>query len=381
MRIAYVLSMARYGLAAWNYREIEVLTKAGFEIWAYPLTWAEGPYMPRPEWRFRRPSALKTVLVQPVAFLRNPARYLQLLALSLRVRALPEFLLAADFSLEMRDSGIEHIHCHFGDRKLFTGYFCSLLLNLPLSVTVHAYEILRNPNPALFRIAAAHCNTVVTVSEFNKREIVREFGISEDRIKVIHLHGDVADRKSERSVKLLTVAAFVEKKGHNVLFEALRRLNRPDITLWLAGSGKLDVKKLAAEAGVAHQTRFLGALEEDVLSIVYDACDIFVLPSRTAYDGDREGIPVALMEAMSHGKAVISTLHAGIPELVPEILVPENDPDALADAIAYLADNPDARAEQGRRNREIIEREFSEAAVLRLAEVFRQSGHFDTNDV
>lgn len=373
MKVAYILSMARYGLAAWNYREIDVLSRHGYEIWGYPLTWAKGPYMPRPDWRFRRPNALRTVLVQPIAFLRCPAPYLRLLAFSVRMRALLEFLLAADFSLEMRKTGIEHIHCHFGDRKLFTGYFCSRLLDLPLSVTIHAYEIRRNPNVALFRIAAAHCSTVVTVSEFNRREIVERFGVDESKIEVIHLHGDVANETTESSIKILTVAAFVEKKGHDILFEAVRRLDRPDITLWLAGSGKLDVRKLATDAGIAHLTRFLGALREEALNIVYEACDIFVLPSRTASDGDREGVPVALMEAMSHGKPVISTTHAGIPELVPEVLVPENDPDALADAIAYLADNPDVRAEQGRRNREIIRREFSDSAVLRLAEVFERS--------
>ena len=374
MRVAYILSMAKWGLAAWNYREIDILTRHGVEIWAYPLTWDEGPCMPKPEWHFRRPNWLRTLLVQPLAFARGPARYLAFLGLAIRMRTILEFLLANDYSLEMRRVGVTRIHCHFGDRKLYTGYFCSKFTDLPLSVTVHAYEILRNPNPRMFKLAAAECEFVVVQSEFNKREIIRLFGVDESKIRLIRAHGDTSGERAPASVKILIVAAFVEKKGHEVLFEAIRRLGRDDITVWVAGTGKLDVPKMAGDCGLAEQTVFFGAVGQEVLSVLYDACDMVVLPSRTASNGDREGIPAVLMEAMSHRKPVISTTHAGIPELVPEILVPENDAGALADAIAHLADNPDVRARQGERNYEIIKRGFSEAAVLELKQEFGQRG-------
>lgn len=370
MRVAYILSMAKSGLAAWNHREIDILTRRGVDIWAYPLKWLNGPCMPRPDWHFRRPDRLRTLLVQPLEFLADPARYLRLLRLAIRMRTVLEFLLASDYSLEMKSVGVTHIHCHFGDRKLFVGYFCSRFLDLPLSVTVHAYEILANPNPAMFKLAAAACRTVVAISEFNKREIVRLYGLDERKVKVIHLDGDVSDDRRSRSTKILMVASFTEKKGHEVLFEAIRKLGRNDITVWIAGTGKRDVPALAEQAGVSRSVLFLGALKGDLLNILYDACDMVVLPSHATSFGDREGIPVALMEAMSHRKPIVSTTHAGIPELVPEILVPENDPDALAKAIAYLADNPNIRAKQGERNYEIIKRNFSEAAVLELLEEF-----------
>ena len=370
MRVGYILSMAKWGLPAWIYREIDILIRNGVEIWAYPLTWDEGPYMPEPGWHFRKPNWLRTLVVQLPAFLAQPARYLRLLALAVRMRTVVEFLLAADFSLEMRSVGVQHIHCHFGDRKLFTGYYCSKFLDLPLSVTVHAYEILANPNPRMFRLAAAACKKIVTVSEFNKREIVRLYGVDESKIEVIHMHGDISDDRAHRATKILMVAGFTEKKGHDVLFEAIKRLGRDDITLWIVGQGPIDVRRLAENAGISHLTVFLGVVKGDLLKILYDACDIVVLPSRTASNGDREGIPVSLMEAMSRRKPVISTMHAGIPELVSEILVPENDPDALAEAIAYLVDHPEVRALQGDRNYEIVKRDFSEAAVLRLKSVF-----------
>ena len=370
MKVAYILSMATSGVSAWNYREIDILTQNGVQICAYPLTWTRGPYMPRPEWRFYRPNRLKTLLLQPLAFLANPGRYLKLLAFALKMRAPLEFLTANEFALDMRKQQVQHIHCHFGDRKLYTGYFCSRILDVPLSVTIHAYEILCNPNPAMFKVAAAACKWIVVQSEFNKKEVMRVFGVPEDRFKIIRAHGDMSDERMRQSTKLLIIGEFREKKGHEILFKAIKKLERDDLTLWVVGKGKLDVPRMAEDIGVSHLTAFLGELPRDMINILYDTCDIFVLPSRTASDGDREGIPAVLMEAMSHHKPVISTRHTGIPELVPETLVEENDVDGLAEAIAYLADNPSARAEMGRRNHEVIKNSFSDAAVLQLREVF-----------
>jgi len=362
--------MISSGLSAFTYREIDVLTRDGVEIYLYPLKWVEGAYMPRPEWHFRRPSVLRTLLLQGPAFLLAPARYLSLLWLAIRTGTFVEFLLANDVAMDMRRAGVGHIHCHFGDRKLFTGYFCSRILGLPLSVTVHAYEILMNPNPKMFKLATDACKTVVVQTEFNKREIMRVHGVPESKIRIIRAHGDMSDERMRDSVKLLIVAEFREKKGHEILFKALAKLGRQDLTLWVVGGGKLDIRKMADETGIADQTVFFGELGKDLLNVLYDACDIFVLPSRTAANGDREGLPAVLMEAMSHHKPVISTRHTGIPELVPDVLVDENDVDGLAEAISRLADDPALRGEMGERNYAIIKESFSDTAVLELAGVF-----------
>jgi colanic acid/amylovoran biosynthesis glycosyltransferase len=121
----------------------------------------------------------------------------------------------------------------------------------------------------------------------------------------------------------------------------------------------------------------LGRQSGVVLEIIYSACDIFCLPSYTEYypDGmpaEREGIPVALMEAMAWGKPVISTKHAGIPELVEEILVEEKNVQELKSAICYLLDNPDKWKEMGKRNRAIIAEKYSKDNVRILAEIFRR---------
>ncbi len=378
LRVAYIVSM-KSGLPAWNFREIDILLRNGVDIWLYPTKLTPGTNMPRPEWRVRKPNVLRTLLVQPRAFIKNPAKYFNLLLLAIKMHTVVEFLLAEDYAQEMKANEIEHIHCHFGDRKFFIGYFCHRILSLPLSVTVHAYEITMNPNPKMFKLAAAACDTIVVQSEFNKNEIIKRFGVDETKIRLIRGHGDVCDERLHRSVKVLIAAGFTEKKGHDILFKAIKKLNRDDIIVWVAGGGKLDVPKMAKEIGVDDKVMFLGSLGKDLLQIVYESCDIFVHPSRTTAQGDREGIPVAIMEAMAHRKPVISTRHAGIPELLPEILVDENDVDGLAKAIAFLADNPEVRKEMGERNYQIIKRDFSDAAVLELKNVFASAGQPKVN--
>lgn len=372
MKIAYIMSMARSGITAWNYRELDTLQKQGVEIFAFPLKWGVGPYMPKPDWHFRKPSPIRSLIHQLGAIIKWPGKYVQLFAEALHYGTIIEFLLAADYSQEMAQCGVEHIHCHFGDRKFYTGYYCSKFLDLTLTVTVHAYEILVNPNPKMFCVAADRAERVLTVSEFNKKEIVRLFGVDESKITVMHLNGDLSADSSNSKVKLFIAAEFCYKKGHEVLFKALKKLDRDDILLWVAGQGILDIEKLAEDIGVSHQVVFLGRVGKNMINILYDSCDIFVLPSRTSPEGDREGIPVAIMEAMSHAKPVISTIHVGIPELVSEVLVPENDVDSLAKAIAFLADNPNERKRQGQNNLEIIKQEYSESEVDKLKRLFSE---------
>jgi glycosyltransferase involved in cell wall biosynthesis len=363
--------MVKGGIPAFTYREIEVLTSHGFEIALFPLIYKPGPYMPPDDWPVCRVSAGKVALAQAAAFLRRPAGYLALLALAVRMRTTREFAVAMHFARQMSKWRAEHIHCHFGDSKLYTGYYCSLWLNLPMTLTVHAYEIHRNPNPAFFKLAAGRCSKIVVQSEFNRELLKRDFGIADDRIALIRAHGDMSDPARSRAVKILTVGEFREKKGHEVLFDAISKLGRDDIVVWVVGEGPLDVPAMARGAGIADQVIFLGMVGRDLLNILYDACDLFVLPSRTARDGDSEGIPAVLMEAMSHAKPVISTRHAGIPELVEDVLVNENDSDALAHEIGRLADDPELRRRFGERNHEIIRSRFSDAAALRLGDLFK----------
>ena len=375
MKVGYIISMAKGGVPAFTYREIDILTRRGMHIAICPLTYRTGPYMPKPEWPVFRIRVLALFWAQIAALVRRPGIYLSLLGSAVKTGAVREFLIAILFAGRLQAWGAQHIHCHFGDSKLYTGYFCSVWLDLPLTATVHAYEIHRNPNPRMFKLAAQRCSKIVVQSEYNRRLVEQKLGVPADKLVIIRAHGDMCDSRSIGKAKILIVGEFRQKKGHEVLFSAIKQLGRKDITLWVVGEGPLDVPAMAEDMGIADQIVFLGTLGKDLLSILYEACDIFVLPSRTADDGDSEGIPAVLMEAMSYGKPVISTRHAGIPELVEEIIVEENDVDGLAAAIAALVDDPKVSVQLGRRNVEVIKGAFSEQAVIELGDLYVRSAH------
>ncbi|MGI6295707.1 MAG: glycosyltransferase family 4 protein [Armatimonadota bacterium] len=369
-KVAYIISMVKSGVPAFTYREIDILRRNGFDIALFTLAYRIGPYMPKAQWPVFKPCLWSMLIAHICRIMSRPVLYISMLATALKTGTMREFALGMQFVGQMRRWGATNIHCHFGDSKLYTGYYCSEWLKLPMTVTMHAYEIHRNPRPLMLKIALARCEKVVVQSEFNKACVMNNFSLPEDKIELIRAHGDMSESKDPPAARILMVGEFRYKKGHEILLAALKKLNRKDIVVWFVGGGYLDVRGIARDMGLEDQTVFLGMVGKDMLNILYEACDFLVLPSRTAPDGDMEGIPAVLMEAMSHSKPVISTRHAGIPELVEEILIDENDIDALASAIERLVEDPELRMRLGKRNFEIVKTSFSDDVVLQLGKIF-----------
>jgi len=301
--------------------------------------------------------------------------------------AVPDFFIGAHYARVMEKEGITHIHCHMGDRKLFVGYFAHVLAGIPLTVVVHAHEMLGSapkPDGRLFRHALAACTTVVTISDYNRQFLNREHGVPLDKIRVVRLFtGKQPVEERMRRKKLLLVANMVPKKGHHFLLDALRRLERDDWKLWIAGrpvdlgpERTVDVPRMVAEAGLSSRVKVLGEVSDEILSALYDACDIFCIPSvvERGRDGtvlDQEGIPEVLKEAMTLGKPVIATRHSGMPEVLEEILVDEHDVPALAAALERLLDSEEERTRLGRRNRERVDAIYTNEDLHYLKTLFR----------
>jgi len=150
-------------------------------------------------------------------------------------------------------------------------------------------------------------------------------------------------------VRVVSVARLVEKKGlpYAIRAVAALRLGGFDIALDIVGDGPLrsSLDSLIAELGMSNAVRIIGARSRDEVARVMAGAHLFAAPSVTARDGDMEGIPVALMEAMASGVPVVATRHSGIPELVEDkvsgLLVPERDTDALATAFRWLVEHPE----------------------------------------
>lgn len=328
----------------------------------YPTKQATGLYNPKPEWDVHRWRPLGVLAAQPRSFVRAPGIYLRLLREAAAMGALVDFLLAWYFTRTMADASV--IYATFGDHKLFVGYFCKRIIGLPLVVTIHAYELYQNPNPRLFRRALAACDQIITVTEYNREILAERYGVDPGRVAVVRITVDTERYRPADKFVILIVAYFVEKKGHDVLFEAVRRLGRDDIEVWVVGDvgpGEpvVDARALAARRGVESQVVFFGALGGQALEALYRACDVFCLPSHHDSLGGAEGFPTAIAEAMAFGKPVISTRHVEIPRILDEILVDEKDPEGLARAIDYLYRSPEERARLGAKNRRIAEERFS----------------------
>lgn len=360
MRIGVIASMKK-GLEHFVYRELVLLTAQGFTISLFPTKRQPGLYNPREEWSSHRWHPLVVALLQPYFLLRAPTRYLWLLREAVRTRALGDFAVAWYFAWKMVD--VDVIYATFGDHKLFVGYFCKQIVHKPLVVTIHAYELYQNPNPRLFVRALAACDQVITVTEYNKELLADRYRVDPSLIEVVRTGVDTEEYRPADKFVVLIVGFFVERKGHEVLFKAIKQLAQDDIEVWVVGGEgaerPVDVRRLAAQLGVESQVAFFGKLAGNALKAVYRACDVFCLPCRKDSAGVQEGFPSVLIEAMALGKPVITTRHVEIPRIIPEIVVDENDVQGLAQAIQQVYQSTSLRRRLGDQNREIATELFS----------------------
>jgi glycosyltransferase involved in cell wall biosynthesis len=267
------------------------------------------------------------------------------------------------------------IHAHFATRPTTIAMSIAKIANVPFSFTAHAYDIFTNSNTALIKREIREAGGVVTISNYNKNYMIK-LGADPDKVRVVHCGVNVEkfkprrDGKAKRdSLVILTVARLVEKKGIEFLLRAagqmLQEMEKPSIILKIVGSGPEEIKLrgLAKELGILKQVEFLGDVTDEELTDLYNSSEIFALPCIVAQNKDRDGIPVALMEAMSMELPVISTHVSGIPELVTNgkegYLVPQKDIKSIAKAINNLIINPDLRRKMGVNARKKIEREFN----------------------
>ena len=243
---------------------------------------------------------------------------------------------------------------------------------------------------------SAHAKDIWTIPDWEKREKIAgaAFGVTCTRAGAEHLrrlttepgkvdlvyHGlDLArfpqppDRRCAGGrFTLLSVGRLVAKKGYDDLLAALALLpERFDWRLWHIGGGELsrELMARAARLGLAERIEWRGKQAQGEVVAAMRAADLFVLPSKVAPDGDRDGLPNVLMEAASQKLAILSTAVSAIPEFVTDgvhgRLVPPGDPAALAEAMLRLADDPETR------------RQLADAAHARLLAEFGMAAGID----
>ena len=358
------------GLPAFTYREIVELKRLGLTVDCFVMRKGKGNYMPLPDWHVVRINWLKLIVSLLSFALRNPLRFTSSVCRAVADSGLIHLLIAVYFLKHLERRNVDVIYCNEGVHALWIGYYCKQFTGLPMVVLVHAEMVDRNLNIGLTRKCVDQCYRVITVSEYNKKHILAQFGLADDRVQVVRLF---ADFKKTDMLRVLIVGVWAERKGHETLLRAIQEPGMEWYKVWVAGGGNwgdegFDVASYVKKHHLEERVVIWGRVSEELLKLLYESCDIFCLPSKTSTSGVKEGLPVALMEAMFFGKPVISTYHTGIPELVPDILIEEDDHLALAEGLRRLGSG-DLRRSMGERNRKIVQEKFSKANVHQIAEI------------
>jgi len=275
---------------------------------------------------------------------------------------------------QMQNRSYDIIHCHFGQNGITGACLKDMEVEAKLVTTFHGNDlsayILKNPK-AYTRLFT-NGDLFLPISEQTKQKLqmlgcdpkktaVHRMGVRMERFEYTP-----RERIKGEPTTILTIGRLVEKKGHEYAIRAFAKVaaTRKDIRYLIVGDGpqRSLLETLAAELGVKDRVEFLGEINQDEAAELYRKSHIFLLPSVTAADGDQEGVPVVLMEAQATGLPVISTKHAGIPEVVEDgktgYLVGEKDTDALAEKLGYLIEHPEQWPKMGEAGRKLVEEKY-----------------------
>ena len=253
------------------------------------------------------------------------------------------------------------------------------LIDGPLSVAFYGYDTtraLRNSGAGLYTDLFVDADLILPNSEFLASRL-RDAGAPQDRLLVHRLGVDInrfspipKEHRVDGGWSAVAIGRFVPKKGFATLIRAMALAGERGPTLTLIGDGPLaaDLHRLARELGVETRIRFAGWCDRAQVSAELARADVLIAPSETADDGDIEGMPVVVMEAMAAGLPVLGTRHSGIPEIVRDgvngFTVTERDAAGLAQAMVRLSDSH-LRVRLGIASREIAVRELDHAMLMR----------------
>jgi glycosyltransferase involved in cell wall biosynthesis len=335
MRIGYVLTNFPPLSETFIRREILALCRAGHRVFVYTNYRHHDPLVPEPQ----EPN----LVVHNIRFQRD---------LSALVRA-------------AQADGIEHLHSSLMLAAHRATYAAAQSLHTPFSLTAYSgHDIFSTRDPHLYRDISAHplCEAIIVEDPFMREWVVHRLGADPQKIVTIansfdlDLYRMAVPRQPHEHVVILAIARFVEKKGLIYLVQAFNRLcaTNSNAQLWLVGQGP-EESSLHHAAGQNTKIRFLGAMTESQTRQAYAEADIFCLPCIQTAQGDADGVPTTILEAMAFELPVVSSNLLSIPYYVRDhqegVLTPPGDVPGIAAALASLCTDANLREEMGRAGR------------------------------
>ena len=338
-----LLSRTHYPLPVGENRVGRVLRSVGGASWRY---WRR----PGVVWhclgaKFEQTLTLRTVLLARIVTMANVAPY-------------------------------DIIHGHFGPGGLLGHTLRQMnVLKGKLLTTFYGFDVTRRPRQSgrdVYRRLFESGEHFLVLSQVMRKALIA-FGCDPGRVSVHHLGVDCRrftfqPRRpdSDGTIRLISIARFVEKKGLSYAIAAVAKLveKHRKIEYVIIGDGELrpQIERQIGELKLSNHVRLLGWQDQSEVVPWLGRAHVFLAPSVTAADGNEEGTPTAIIEAFAMGLPVVATRHSGIPEMVEDgksgYLVPERDTEALADRLSHVIEHPDRWAEFGRVGRQHVEQHF-----------------------
>lgn len=294
---------------------------------------------------------------------------------------------ASHFASVVKEKGLnlDMIHAHFATEQTFVAIKMSKMLDVPCTCMAHANDIFINPDAKSLREKFENVSAIATPSYYNKDYIHNLTGVGKDKIFVIRACPSIDELKDLKRIEdgynILSISRLTEKKGIKYGIIAIKELVKeyPGIMYKIIGSGPLekDLKRLIRSLDIEDNVKIIGNLDNNMLNNEFNKTTAFILPCIEAKNGDMDGIPVSLMEAMYLKIPVISTKLSGIPELIESgvdgLLVGANDSKQLSNAIRILLTNKDLRTKMGNSGRQKIEKDFNiSKEVEKLTNIWKE---------
>ena len=288
-------------------------------------------------------------------------------------------LQAVELARLVRRRGITHLHAHFASAGAGVARVAAAIAGIGYGFTAHAKDIFHadvDPDDLARKLRDAA--DVVTVSEFNLAYLRDTFGTDAHAVRRVYngldLTGFPFGSPLDRPARIAAVGRLVEKKGFGDLLDAVALLigQGREVDLVLVGSGEYEgaLRAQVERLGLGDRVRMTGGLPQHRVAEIVAGAAVFAAPCVVGADGNRDGLPTVLLEAMALGTPCVGTPVTGIPEVIEDdvtgLLVPEHDPAALAAALGRLLDEPRLRLRLATAARTLIENEFDARRQARL---------------